>query len=452
MSYQHGKKKTFLSIDRDHSSGQVILTYPRKYWGEANGRAHHLVKYMEYENGSPALRWFNYLGLAAASDMQWNATEGRPIPRSEADLIATATMEFDWLDCPDLMQSDSITRPSMVAEDLSVVPFDGGHKPSGRAPADDDSLATAQASTGNTANSPTDPPLASTAILGSSALAPVNVDDDDLASKVDTVASKADTVDSPITPAALAILPTHTKLKPVDIDADDLASMIDTVDGPSDSSSSDSSSDSSISEDPPDDPQEDPMDYHKIIYSGNYYVDPPDDMETERPEAAPDPVMADANLLNNSTTPLLSVGDPQQTLGDGPPTAPPRNPPTRVLLRQARASGCNSPQLVPQDPPLPAPAITLASATYTNISPNEAPVPSTLPMPLLGDGTGNGGTLSHPPHTHNTQHHHPKVTTYPGFYQSPPDNTIPLHRRAADFTHITYNRNNSPYSTPNFSE
>jgi len=136
------------------------------------------------------------------------------------------------------------------------------------------------------------------------------------------VASKADTIDSPITPAAPAILPTHTKLKPVDIDADDLASMIDTVDGPSDSSSSDSSSDSSISEDPPDDPQEDPMDYHKIIYSGNYYVDPPDDMETERPEAAPDPVMADANLLNHSTTPLLSVGDQQQTLGDGPPTAP----------------------------------------------------------------------------------------------------------------------------------
>jgi len=28
MSYRHGKTKTFLSIDRDHSSGQVILTYP----------------------------------------------------------------------------------------------------------------------------------------------------------------------------------------------------------------------------------------------------------------------------------------------------------------------------------------------------------------------------------------------------------------------------------------
>jgi len=50
LSYQHGKKKTFLSLDRDHSSGQVILTYPRKYWSEANGHVHHLVKYMEYEN------------------------------------------------------------------------------------------------------------------------------------------------------------------------------------------------------------------------------------------------------------------------------------------------------------------------------------------------------------------------------------------------------------------
>jgi len=87
LAYRHsGKKKTFLSIDRDHNSGQVVLTYPRKYRKEANGRAHHLVKYMEYENGSPALRWFNYLGLTAASDMVWNAAEERPIPKSEAEL------------------------------------------------------------------------------------------------------------------------------------------------------------------------------------------------------------------------------------------------------------------------------------------------------------------------------------------------------------------------------
>jgi len=112
-------------------------------------------------------------------------------------------------------------------------------------------------------------------------------------------------------------------LKPVDVNADDLTSMIDTIDGPSDSSS-DSSSSSSISEYPPDDLQGDPLDYHKIIFSGNYYVDPPADMATEHPEEAPDPVMIDTNMPDYSTTPLLSVGDQQQTLGDGPPTAPPQ--------------------------------------------------------------------------------------------------------------------------------
>jgi len=56
LSYRHSWKKTFLSIDRDHSTGQVTLTYPRKYQCEANGCAHHLVKYMEYEIGTPALR------------------------------------------------------------------------------------------------------------------------------------------------------------------------------------------------------------------------------------------------------------------------------------------------------------------------------------------------------------------------------------------------------------
>jgi len=73
MAYQHNWKKTFLSLDWDHSSGQVILTYPRKYQSDTNGHAHHLVKYIEYENGTAALCWFNYLGLATASDMDWNA-------------------------------------------------------------------------------------------------------------------------------------------------------------------------------------------------------------------------------------------------------------------------------------------------------------------------------------------------------------------------------------------
>ncbi len=53
---------------------------------------------------------------------------------------------------------------------------------------------------------------------------------------------------------------------------------------------------------------------------------PPADMETECPEEAPDPVMVDDNLPNHSTTLLLSVGDQQQTLRDGPPTAPPKEP------------------------------------------------------------------------------------------------------------------------------
>ena len=77
LAYHHkGKKKNFLSIDQDHNSGQVILTYPRQYHSEANGCAHHLVKYMEYKNCTPALCWFNYLGLSAANDMEWNAAEG----------------------------------------------------------------------------------------------------------------------------------------------------------------------------------------------------------------------------------------------------------------------------------------------------------------------------------------------------------------------------------------
>ncbi len=100
---------------------------------------------MEYKNGSPALHWFNYLGLAAANDMDWNAAKGWPIPKSKTELKKIVTMEFDWLDCPDLNQVEDVTHPTIGAEDLSVVTFDVGHKPSGKAAADDDSLATAQA-------------------------------------------------------------------------------------------------------------------------------------------------------------------------------------------------------------------------------------------------------------------------------------------------------------------
>jgi len=55
---------------------------------------------MEYKNGTPALCWFSYLGLAATNDMDWNEAEGRPIPKSKTKLKKIATMEFDWLDCP----------------------------------------------------------------------------------------------------------------------------------------------------------------------------------------------------------------------------------------------------------------------------------------------------------------------------------------------------------------
>jgi len=136
-------------------------------------------------------------------------------------------------------------------------------------------------------NSNASPPTVPITIQGSSTLAPVTIDDDDLASKVDTITSMDNTADSPPAPAASAVLLGSSKLAPVDMDADDLASMIDTVEGPPDSSS-DSSSNLSISEDPPKDLQGEPLDYHKIIFSGTYYVDPPDDMDTERPEEAPD--------------------------------------------------------------------------------------------------------------------------------------------------------------------
>jgi len=86
-------------------------------------------------------------------------------------------------------------------------------------------------------------------------------------------------------------------------------------------SSSDSSSDSSISEDPPEGSSgafTNCVFYHLAATS----VAPPEDMETELPEEAPDPVMDDADMPNHSSIPLSSVGDQQQTLGDGPPTAP----------------------------------------------------------------------------------------------------------------------------------
>jgi len=454
LAYRHsGKKKTFLSIDRDHNSGQVVLTYPRKYRKEANGRAHHLVKYMEYENGTPALRWFNYLGLAAASDMVWNAAEDRPISKSEAELKKLAIMEFDWLDCPDLNQAEDTTRPAMGAEDLSVVTFDKDHKPSGTAAADDNSLATAQASVNTTAGSASAPP-ASGIIIGTSALAPLDLEADDLASMADTIASNTNTAPSDGVPTkATTTIPGLSQLVPIDVDADDLASMADTVDA-SVESSSDSSSASSISDDLPDGTPGAAFNF-MIHRPPALPTAPPEDMETELPEtelpeADPDPVEATATIPAAPTTALLSVGDQQQTLGDGPPTAPPRNPPTRVLLRQTRAGGCKSPQLVPQDPPLPVPALILASATDTNPSTNEAPVPSTITNLFHGDGTGNGGITPPPPTTRTTQISNAlSPPPHSGIQQPSPDNIMSPLRWATGHTYTKYPNNNSNDSTLN---
>ncbi len=230
----------------------------------------------------------------------------------------------------------------------------------------------------------------------------MDMEGDDLASMADTVASKAGTICSDAAPPAITTNTQGTsQLAPIDVDADDLASMANTTIAPVESSSN-SSSDSSISEDSPEGSSGSFT--HRVFYcSAATSAAPPEDMVTELPEVDPDPVTEDADMPDHSFLQLSSVGDPQQTLGDGPPTAPPpRNPLPWALLRQARAGGCNSPQLVLQDLPLPVPAIILASATDTNPSPNEAPVPSTITTLLHGDGTGNGGTTLPLPSTCTT--------------------------------------------------
>jgi len=114
-----------------------------------------------------------------------------------------------------------------------------------------------------------------------------------------------------------------------------MADTANTVSEPS----SDSSFDSSISDDPSDYSQEEPLEYHKLHCPEATSVAPPNDMETELPEEDPDPVMEDANMSNSSTTPLSSVGDQQQTLGTGPPTAPLWNPHLGFCLSRLRWVG-----------------------------------------------------------------------------------------------------------------
>jgi len=75
------------------------------------------------------------------------------LPRFETILQAIATMEFDWINCPNLAQSKAVDHPIIVTDDLSVSFFDARHKPSGcKVTANDDSLAMAQASVAGTVN------------------------------------------------------------------------------------------------------------------------------------------------------------------------------------------------------------------------------------------------------------------------------------------------------------
>jgi len=61
----------------------------------------------------------------------------------------------------------------------------------------------------------------------------------------------------------------------------------------------------------------------------------PEDTETELPEAEPNPVTEDAAMLDFTAAP-----DHQQTLGDGPPTAPPPRNPLTWVPALADLGGC----------------------------------------------------------------------------------------------------------------
>jgi len=150
------------------------------------------------------------------------------------------------------------------------------------------------------------------------------------------------------------------------------------------------------SEEPQDDSSEDPPEHH----SGTTPMAPLDDMEIELPEEDPDPITENVNMPDSSSLPLLSVGDQHQTLG------PPHTPKEPTNLGPAWwVDGHKPQQLVPQDPPLLAPAFTLASATDTNHSTNVAPVSSTITT-LWQDHSPT------PFHKHNTSHQNPSVSTH----------------------------------------
>jgi len=229
--------------------------------------------------------------------MDWNAAEGWLIPKSKAKLTKIATMEFNWLDCPDLNKVEDVTCAAISAEELSVVTFDMGHKPSGKAAADDDSLTTAQALVTTMTGSNSAHPPTSAVIQGSSKLAPMDIEANDLASMADTVASNVGTVHSDAAPTTPRTA-THgfSQLAPIDVDANDLVSMADTAHS-SMEPSSDSSIDSSISEGHPEGNSE----FNHMFYClAATSMALPEDMEMELPAAAPDPVTNDANMPNHS--------------------------------------------------------------------------------------------------------------------------------------------------------
>jgi len=194
----------------------------------------------------------------AAAEREWNKEEKCPVPKSELELTKLATIIFDWLDCPDLGQADTMDCPQIDTEDLSISSFDIGHLPSGKVAASN-SLAMAQAS-----------------ITG--------------------------TIDKDAEPSAKTVALGAKSFMPVDIDADDLASVEDSFYN----SCSSSSSSSSSFKDPP----------------NSTSTAPPEDIKMELSEAEPDHVVEGVTMLDSTTVPLQSVGDQQQTLGDGTPHSP----------------------------------------------------------------------------------------------------------------------------------
>jgi len=110
-----------------------------------------------------------------------------PVPKSKPELTKIATLTFDWLDCSDVAQANTVDCTQIDTEDLSISSFDMGHLSNGKAAVEDNSLTTAQASVAGTVDTKAEPPPATTAVQGAKTLVPVDVDADDLASMEDSI-------------------------------------------------------------------------------------------------------------------------------------------------------------------------------------------------------------------------------------------------------------------------